>query len=70
MSTLRETQIFGFAGYQTDFSQPITRACSAVYELNRQRIYSLAFWLTDNEPAAEDLMIRYILPGIQDDSGA
>lgn len=28
----------------------------AVYEENRQRIYALAFWMTDNEPAAEDLM--------------
>jgi|HubBroStandDraft_4_1064222.scaffolds.fasta_scaffold01154_6 RNA polymerase sigma-70 factor (ECF subfamily) len=57
MSTLRETRIFGFAGYLTDFPQH-TRTGRAVYESNRHRIYALAFWLTDNEPAAEDLMIR------------
>lgn len=27
-----------------------------VYERNRHRIYSLAFWMTDNELAAEELM--------------
>ncbi len=29
-----------------------------VYESNRHRIYSLAFWMTDNELAAEELMIQ------------
>jgi DNA-directed RNA polymerase specialized sigma24 family protein len=58
MSTLAETSLFGFAGRLADFPQHNTRIGRAVYEANRQRIYALAFWLTDNEPAAEDLMIR------------
>jgi RNA polymerase sigma-70 factor, ECF subfamily len=29
-----------------------------IYEQNRQRVYSLAFWMTDNELAAEELMTR------------
>ncbi len=28
-----------------------------VYEQNRRRVYALAFWMTDNELAAEELMI-------------
>jgi RNA polymerase sigma-70 factor, ECF subfamily len=28
----------------------------AVFQANRQRIYALAFWMTDNELAAEELM--------------
>jgi len=31
---------------------------SEIYEQNRHRIYSLAFWMTDNELAAEELMTR------------
>jgi RNA polymerase sigma-70 factor (ECF subfamily) len=29
-----------------------------VYEQNRHRVYSLAFWMTDNEMSAEGLMIE------------
>ena len=29
-----------------------------IYEQNRHRVYSLAFWMTDNELAAEELMMR------------
>src|SRR5512140_187908 len=36
------------AGRKEDFQQ--------VYEQNRHRIYSLSFWATDNELAAEELM--------------
>ncbi len=31
---------------------------SKVYEQNRHRIYSLAFWMTDHELAAEELMTQ------------
>jgi len=30
----------------------------AVYEANRRRVYSYAFWMTDSEPRAEHLMER------------
>jgi len=34
------------------------RAYQEVFEENRHRVYSLAFWMTDNELAAEDLMVN------------
>ncbi len=47
----------------TDFTAilPVSREAAAeryqqVYERDRHRIYSLAFWMTDNELAAEELM--------------
>lgn len=30
----------------------------AAYRQNRHRVYALAFWLTDNEVTAEELMVR------------
>ncbi len=30
----------------------------AIYEANRRRVYSFAFWMTDNEPAAEKILER------------
>jgi DNA-directed RNA polymerase specialized sigma24 family protein len=32
-----------------------------VYASNRHRVYSLAFWMTDNELAAEELMSEVFL---------
>ena len=62
MNTLQQADLFGYAEYMpisgtlpaTTYS-PVT-TYSEVYEQNRQRIYSLAFWMTDNELAAEELM--------------
>jgi RNA polymerase sigma-70 factor, ECF subfamily len=68
MGTFRETRSFGFAGHLMDSPPPIPPTCHAVYEQNRQRIYALAFWLTDNEPAAEDLMIRTFCRGFRTSS--
>jgi RNA polymerase sigma-70 factor, ECF subfamily len=58
MSTLQETNLFGFAGCVTAVPRGITRACSLVYEQNRRRVYALAFWMTDNELEAEELMTK------------
>ncbi len=33
----------------------------AIYEANRNRVYSFAFWMTDSEPAAEKLCERTFL---------
>ena len=62
MNTLQQADLFGYAEYMpisgtlpaTTYS-PVT-TYSEVYEQNRQRIYALAFWMTDNELAAEELM--------------
>ena len=32
--------------------------CHEAYEQNRHRVYCLAFWMTDNELVAEELMIQ------------
>ncbi len=56
MSTLPETNFFGFARSVTAVSWGSARTYSEVYKQNRHRIYALAFWLTDSELAAEELM--------------
>jgi RNA polymerase sigma-70 factor, ECF subfamily len=58
MSTLQETNLFGFAGYVAAVPWRSARTYSEVYEQNRHRIYKLAFWMTDNELAAEELMTK------------
>jgi len=39
-------------------AQSRVESCREIYEQNRHRVYSLAFWMTDNELAAEELMIH------------
>jgi|SRR5271157_6515524 len=56
MSTLQEANLFGFTGYTTAASRGRAKTYRDVYEQNRHRIYALAFWMTDNELAAEELM--------------
>ncbi len=57
--TTGNARLSGFAPYH-----PAVLASSRVeigreiYEQNRHRVYSLAFWMTDNELAAEELMTR------------
>lgn len=41
--------------FPTQVAQSLTRQ-KDVFEANRHRIYALAFWMTDNEIAAENLM--------------
>ncbi len=38
-----------------------TAECKAIYEEHRHRIYSLAFWMTDNELAAEQMAANVFL---------
>jgi RNA polymerase sigma-70 factor (ECF subfamily) len=40
----------------------------ATFEENRHRIYALAFWMTDNELEAEDLMYRVFAHSLAADS--
>lgn len=56
MSTLGEVNFPGFAGAVTAVPRRSARSYREVYEQNRHRIYALAFWLMDNELAAEELM--------------
>jgi RNA polymerase sigma-70 factor (ECF subfamily) len=56
--TIQETKMFGYETYVPAALEPRTEISREIYEQNRHRIYSLAFWMTDNELAAEELMIN------------
>src|SRR5437016_10650401 len=47
-----------FAPYAQVISQRSQEELKTVYEENRHRIYSLAFWMTDNEITAEEVSTR------------
>jgi len=53
-SSIQELRLTGFAPYLsvTDNAATYRR----VFEENRHRVYALAFWMTDNELEAEELM--------------
>jgi len=57
--TSAEAKMFGFAPYvPAVMAQSRVERGREIYEQNRHRVYSLAFWMTDNELAAEELMIQ------------
>jgi RNA polymerase sigma-70 factor, ECF subfamily len=56
MSTLQQADLFGYAENVPISVTLPTAPYSEVYEQNRHRTYALAFWMTDNELAAEELM--------------
>jgi len=54
--SIGEMKIFGMAAYSPALLQNKRETYSEIYDCNRHRVYSLAFWMTDNELAAEQLM--------------
>lgn len=56
MSILQQADLFGYIEYVPMSGTSPGTTYSHVYEQNRHRIYALAFWMTDNELAAEELM--------------
>jgi RNA polymerase sigma-70 factor (ECF subfamily) len=56
--SIGEANNVGFAQYLPAVLESNVESYRKIYELNRQRVYSLAFWMTDNELAAEELMIQ------------
>lgn len=56
MSSLQQANLFGFAQSMPIIDNVPTRSHRDIYEENRARVYALAFWMTDNELAAEELM--------------
>ena len=56
MGALQKTKLRGDARIIKERSEVTARTYSEVYEQNRHRIYALAFWMMDNELAAEELM--------------
>ncbi len=56
--SIGEATNLGFAQYLPTLSQSKVDRYREIYELNRHRVYSLAFLMTDNELVAEELMIQ------------
>jgi RNA polymerase sigma-70 factor, ECF subfamily len=57
--SITEARTFDFAPcVPAVLSQPSVERRRDIYEQNRHRVYSLAFWMTDNELAAEALTIQ------------
>jgi len=57
--SIGEVKTNGFAQYlPVNVERPNLESCSKIYERNRHRVYSLAFWMTDHELAAEELMTQ------------
>lgn len=55
-STIQEAKITSYATILPTVAPVKPEVYEAVYENNRHRLYSLAFWMTDNEMSAEELM--------------
>lgn len=56
MLSTQEATIVGPATHLADLLRRASEEYRAIYDQNRHRIYALAFWMTDNELAAEELM--------------
>lgn len=57
-STYQQAKVTGFANYFPSAAPETVAEYREVFEANRHRVYALAFWMTDHELAAEQLMQR------------
>lgn len=57
-TTVQPFSLTGFEALQTSTSGRSLEQLEAIYEANRHRVYSLAFWMTDNEISAEEISAR------------
>lgn len=55
-NSIQDAKITGFAAYLPKPVEGRLENYQQVYEQNRHRVYSLAFWMTDNEMTAEELL--------------
>ncbi len=55
-SNIQEAKIAGIAAYLPSATEARAETYKKAYQENRHRVYALAFWMTDNEIAAEELM--------------
>jgi len=62
-SFFEQAKVSGYATILPGVAQQHAARFREVYEQNRHRIYALAFWMTDNELAAEELMQSTFLRG-------
>lgn len=55
-SIFQDAKLTALSAYLPSLAIDTLEAYRQVYEVNRHRVYALAFWMTDNELAAEELM--------------
>lgn len=55
-SMIQQEKISGYLTFLPGVAAECAGKFQAIFEANRHRIYALAFWMTDNEVAAEELM--------------
>jgi len=56
MANSPEAKLTGFAAYLPATAEGKLETYQVAYDQNRHRVYSLAFWMTDNELAAEEML--------------
>ena len=61
MNGIQDVKLTGLAAYLPTIQTASIDQYEAIYEANRDRIYSLAFWMSDNELAAEETLGRVFL---------
>src|SRR5512135_2400828 len=55
-SIIQQAKFSGYATFLPGVAAEHAQKFQAVFDQNRHRIYALAFWMTDNELTAEELM--------------
>src|SRR5438874_537621 len=55
-NTYQDAKLNALAGFLSADTTANLEAMQEVFEQNRHHIYSLSFWMTDNELSAEELM--------------
>src|SRR6266436_7715282 len=55
-NTYQDAKLDALAGFLSPDATANLEAMQEVFEQNRHHIYSLSFWMTDNELSAEELM--------------
>jgi RNA polymerase sigma-70 factor, ECF subfamily len=61
MNGIQDVKLTGMAAFLPAVTTANVEQYQAIYEANRDRVYSLAFWMTDNELAAEETLSRVFL---------
>src|ERR1700733_14600050 len=55
-STVQNVMVSNQMAFLPTFAQPSVNPFKSIYEGNRHRVYAIAFWMTDSELQAEQLL--------------
>ncbi len=55
-SVFQDAKFTASAAFLTPAAVPTLDQCRRIYQENRHRVYAIAFWMTDNELIAEEVM--------------